>query len=386
MKNVERFYTQRVRRWRLIDRLPYAIPLVLFLVFLLIDWACWGLCSSALSEGNFAALAFVIMMLLFASALYSIPLMLVWRAVSGSIRKSTLRNATFDVTEGIGYYREKLTGLSPTTISLLVDLQIEPQKDVAALILRYAMDGVVAFEGNAVRVVTLDHPSLKSSDVFLLHLLSSGAIDKAGLDQWEALAMKEAMDEGLLTYKDAGGAKAAQKGCLRGCLGGCLVPFLLFMAWGFLAANLLNMDAIDAFLEAAPETNGTYDEVLYLSSDPSAFGDLGMMLLLLLVVVAIFILPVAALVSMVVSSNSASRVQRTEQGQLVAEQIAGVKNFLHDFTNLSQADRGSLVVWDDFAIYAVVLEENQRIVDEILDMRGFDYGAIMRSTFGFGTR
>ena len=133
-------------------------------------------------------------------------------------------------------------------------------------------------------------------------------------------------------------------------------------------------------------TQDAYEEALYLSSDMAEFGNLGMMLLFALAAIAIFVLPVAALVSMIASSSSTVRVRRTEQGQLAAEQIAGVRNFLHDFTNLSQADRGSLVVWDDFVVYAVVLEENDRIVKEVLSMRGFDYGALMRSTFGFGGR
>ncbi|MBX9035371.1 DUF2207 family protein [Gordonibacter massiliensis (ex Traore et al. 2017)] len=385
MKKVERFYTQRVRRWRFIDRLSLALPLILFLVLLAVCEATGGLCSTALSRGDYGTLAVVIVTMLATSALYSIPLVFVWRAVSGSIRKSTLRNATFDVTEGIDYYREKLTGLSPTAISLLMDLRIEPQKDVAALVLRYAMDGVVAFEGDAVRVVTFEHPSLKPSDTLLLHLLADQAVDRAGLERWEALATQEAVEEGYLAAQGGGGA-SAQKGCLRGCLGGCLVPFALLMIWGVLAGSLLNFDAMDAFLDAAPVTQDAYEEALYLSSDMAEFGNLGMMLLFALAAIAIFVLPVAALVSMIASSSSTVRVRRTEQGQLAAEQIAGVRNFLHDFTNLSQADRGSLVVWDDFVVYAVVLEENDRIVKEVLSMRGFDYGALMRSTFGFGGR
>ena len=46
-----------------------------------------------------------------------------------------------------------------------------------------------------------------------------------------------------------------------------------------------------------------------------------------------------------------------------------MKNFIHDYSNLSQADQEQVVLWDDYLIYAVVLEENQQIVAEIMERR-----------------
>ena len=53
----------------------------------------------------------------------------------------------------------------------------------------------------------------------------------------------------------------------------------------------------------------------------------------------------------------------------MSEYVYGMKNFIHDFSNLSEADKGQVVLWDDYLIYAVVLEENQQIVDEIMQRR-----------------
>ena len=36
-----------------------------------------------------------------------------------------------------------------------------------------------------------------------------------------------------------------------------------------------------------------------------------------------------------------------------------MKNFIHDYSNLSEAEKDSLVLWDDYLIYAVVLEEKE---------------------------
>ena len=46
-----------------------------------------------------------------------------------------------------------------------------------------------------------------------------------------------------------------------------------------------------------------------------------------------------------------------------------MKNFIHDFSNLSEAHKEQVVLWDDYLVYAVVLEENQQIVKEIMKRR-----------------
>lgn len=46
-----------------------------------------------------------------------------------------------------------------------------------------------------------------------------------------------------------------------------------------------------------------------------------------------------------------------------------MKNFIHDYSNLSEAEQEQVVLWDDYLIYAVVLEKNQQIVDDIIRRR-----------------
>lgn len=46
-----------------------------------------------------------------------------------------------------------------------------------------------------------------------------------------------------------------------------------------------------------------------------------------------------------------------------------MKNFIHDYSNLSEAEKDSLVLWDDYLIYAVVLEENEKIIEEMMQRR-----------------
>ena len=47
------------------------------------------------------------------------------------------------------------------------------------------------------------------------------------------------------------------------------------------------------------------------------------------------------------------------------EQFFGIKNFIHDFSLLSEKEKEEVMLWNEFLIYAIVLEENSIIVNEI---------------------
>ena len=69
------------------------------------------------------------------------------------------------------------------------------------------------------------------------------------------------------------------------------------------------------------------------------------------------------------STATKQRYRRTQSGNEMAEYVYGMKNFIRDYSNLSEADKSQLALWDDYLIYAVVLEENEQIVADIRKMR-----------------
>lgn len=47
------------------------------------------------------------------------------------------------------------------------------------------------------------------------------------------------------------------------------------------------------------------------------------------------------------------------------EQIYGMKNYIHEFSYLNEATKEHIITWDYFLVYAIVLEENLKIVEEL---------------------
>ncbi len=373
--------TKQIKRWQKLDRLVFFVPPLLF-IFLSIGKDGRLIWNIIRSERDFGVTAAALLLLALAAAVTSLPVILIWRAISHTVRKAAIRNATFRTDEDFDYYREKLTGIPPTTISLLMDLRIETKKDMSALLLKYVKMGAVSMECGEIRVLNQELPGLLPSDRTLLSLIAQGQAQPANLGAWKRQVTAEAVESGYLKYRGAGqNINSVSRTCLTGCLGGCLVPILIFLGMGIAAVALENsslMDRIERFTAAAPQSFGT-EQLNYVLSSPDMVIAVALTAFFVLSFLAVFLLPVAAVLRMVLSaSNAVVSVKRTETGELLTAQISGIKNFLRDFSNLSEAEKEQLVLWDDFLIYAVVLEENERIIEDIFSMKNVRYQDFIR--------
>ncbi|RGY97391.1 DUF2207 domain-containing protein [Clostridium sp. AM58-1XD] len=368
--------TKQMKRWQKLDRLALLAPPVLFLYLSIGKEGrlLWGI---VLREQNIGVTIAALLLLAFAAVVTSMPVVLIWRAVSHTMKKAVIQNATFRADEDFDYYREKLTGVPPATISLLMDLQIEAKKDMAALLLKYTKMGVVSMKDGAVHVQSQELPGLLPSDRTLLALIAGGQAQPANLGTWKQQAITEAVESGNLKYRgEWQNVHSISRSCLTGCLGGCLLPVLIFLGMGITAVAINNsgwMEKIDGFLAAAPQSFGMR-QMEYLLSSPDMVIATVLTAFFVLSFLAMFLLPIAAVLRTVLSiSGTGIRLKRTDAGEILTAQIWGLKNFIRDFSNLAEAEKEQLVLWDDFLIYAVVLEENERIIEDIFRLRNLKY-------------
>lgn len=368
--------TKQIKRWQKLDRLAFLVPplLFLFLSFGKDGLLLWGI---VLRERNIGVTIAALLLLALAAVVTSLPIILIWRAVSHTMKKAAIRNATFRADEDFDYYREKLTGIPPTTISLLMDLQIETKKDMAALLLKYTKLGAVTMKDGTVHVQSQELPGLLPSDRMLLALIAGGQAQPVNLGKWKQQAITEAVESGNLKYRSARqNVHSASRSCLTGCLGGCLLPVLIFLGMGITAVAINNsgwLERIEGFLAAAPQSFGMR-QMEYLLSSPDMVIATALTAFFVLSFLAMFLLPIAAVLRTALSvSGTGIWLKRTEAGEILTAQISGLKNFIRDFSNLAEAEKEQLILWDDFLIYAVVLEENERIIEDIFRLKNLKY-------------
>jgi uncharacterized membrane protein len=72
-------------------------------------------------------------------------------------------------------------------------------------------------------------------------------------------------------------------------------------------------------------------------------------------------------------------IERTEKGHELAEKAAAFQRFIHEYSLLSQRELAEAANWQDFLVYAIVLEENVRIIKEISKLYKHDMLTVLQS-------
>lgn len=369
-------HASRYRTWKRIRSLAW---LVVALVFAK-AWSETGLMAASYAEqadnptlGYIAAGCILLLKVLMASF---IPFFL-WWAVCTFFMSRLRRETSFVPTLDLEYYREKLQGLTAVQVSMLADLRLEPREDAAATLLSLVLRHALSIDGGRVSVVdNAALASLSPSDRLLVRQACDEGLGGHGHDygEWASLAEDEAAD-GVHLCRVGRKHSVAMVGCLsllRGCDMGCLVIVALVALF-----QTFEVTVGSELIGLLDQLENDYELVPLMARDPMLTVQLVIFVAIALFLAVGLLLPLVDTVRGLVENGDASRqFRRTALGEEEAELVYGIRNYVRDFTTLSDLDRGALALWDDFLVYAVALGQNRRVVDQLLGMRGLSASAL----------
>lgn len=120
-------------------------------------------------------------------------------------KKQVMENSSFITMDNLDYYRDKLEEVSPGAISMLEDLRIETDKDMAACILHYEMLGLIRqTEDGYERINRLDfrNDGLQEGDRYLIgHLQKGDWKQEQVVWAWEQQTVSEIKEAGWITER-----------------------------------------------------------------------------------------------------------------------------------------------------------------------------------------
>lgn len=352
--------TSQIKKLKLFNKFIWLIPVLIFLYFM------GGSFKNIIKDFqySFSSGIFTLAFDLIGCGILSIPLMMLWRSMFHTLYKNAVKSATFNVLQDFDYYRDELTGISPAAISMCMDLEIEVEKDISAQFLKFSLNNIVEINGDHITVLNKEAPGLTKSDLFLLQAVENGTLNRETAMEWKQLAISEVVNGDFIRRKEREVAKGSQ-GCLSTVF---LWVVMLCITMPFIFKSTLN-GTLTQYEQIWDSFNTERELFEYLRQNPELQKYfLGMMAILILFVFTIC-RPFILLIKGFLMEQTKALFQRTEEGEIVTEEIYGLKNFIHDFSDLSHADKETLILWDDFLIYAVLLEENTEIVKEILNLR-----------------
>lgn len=254
---------------------------------------------------------------------------IIYRVIKSRAIRKNRKHPKFD----IEYFRDYLNKVSPACVSYLIDFELDLDRDVSAHLLKLQLDGYIEEQNGIFKVTQKDQTNLKSSDIILLDFIESNFRDTSKLYQYKNVIVNEMVDEKYIKYT-------------------------------FEKGDFKKFATLFVTLQFITFTSPILVSVL-LSSDSPVFTIIFSITLVLGSIMMIST-PVI-LIAKVIIYIKWGAIKRTEKGNMLLEQIYGLKKFLEDFTNIDDSNLNEVHLREYYLVYAVVLGVNDIAGDTMLE-------------------
>lgn len=188
MNEIKRIITKKEKKIKILDIgiiimcLIYTIILQniffsdAFIIFKIMSNTFSVIPQLILATGNMSAFLSVILFILVIIAIniillimFTFPINVICLAIRNACKKKILQNTKFESIDGYEYFRENLGNISPSTISLIMDLKLEYKKDIVATIIKLNMNKNIEFYEDKIVFKNFNTQSLNKSEIEILN-------------------------------------------------------------------------------------------------------------------------------------------------------------------------------------------------------------------------
>lgn len=340
-------------------------------------------------DGNFIAFINILLAILWMLVILLISKCFVLIAAYLAFRISRMKvikeNSRYEVIDNIEYYRDRFNNITPAEISLITDLEIETQKDISATILDLYQKEIIYFYENNI-IIKNEDKALRQSEQKLVEMIKSNDFSKENIDEWKKTCIKEAQENNYIKVKiDKEKRPNFSKNNMVINISAKLfiISLILSLVFLFTPTGEKWYTTLDEFDNKYAQEDKTELEIIKNNQDAKELyvkiiSDSGPIMILSTVMIITFFVLIGTPIYRKVRRKIYNKIEvnnsyeRTREGKILVEQIAGIKNYIHDFSLLSEKDKENIVLWEDFLIYAVVLEENEIIINDIYRYRNIN--------------
>lgn len=358
MKNKKVFKTKKYVSLKTIDTIVLLSLLFIFVNNILINASI--IMEKYTIDKSMYGWCLLIIMISVVSIGKILPFLIVYLGIRYAVKKYNKSVVTFDAESDIEYYRDKFKDINPATMSLLMNLNLELDKDLGAMKLYYELNDIYMYmSGSEIGINNPNKIKINTSDEILLKYFAENEKDISLLTEWKNQVIIENIQNNLIILK--GKNEKKKFGCL-------LYIFLHILSFGYLVWFFINLISNIDLLNSIIIDVHTDEELLNLIFTNPVLGRFFILLVMVPIAIGVYSWSIwggfaYSIIKGIILKKD--KYKRTKDGNILAEKLYGMKNFIHDFSNLDEVSREQLVLWDDFLIYAVVLEENDIILKEI---------------------
>ena len=236
-----------------------------------------------------------------------------------------------DVKKYKGYFRHILEGYTPAELSYIDDFNLDYPKDYIAMLLSLKNKKVIDFDEVTEKIIIINrNVRLTTAEELILNNIVDGKLQRINDYNFSCIVQNDAFGKGILK-------QCVQKINLKK-LG--IIALFIFLLFFF-------MTHIDF------EVQGFFAVVAFIIFFFAVFGFVG----------AMFFLPIYGIVYLV--NKTSNPYVRSDAGEEINIRLEGLKNYLKDFSYMDERNSKELIIWEDYLIYSVLFNQNEKVIDEI---------------------
>lgn len=240
--------------------------------------------------------------------------------------------AKYNKTIGSDYLRELPSYYTPALVSFIQDESIEYNKDVLGALLKLINDGYLKIENDRLVITDKDYSKLYAHERYLCNAIKNGTQVK--FLEFKDDLIYDAKRLELVSKADNG--NLVLKGIMNIFFGGFrYFPILMIIV--VLITLIKNESAVMVIMIVA-------------------------IIFMFLTFINVFVRFGKGISYFIAASTK--KVKLSEKGKIDQEKIYMFKNFLKDFTDLDKKDTIDIHLWDEYLIYALVLDVNKNIYND----------------------
>lgn len=314
-----------------------------------------------------------------------------------ALRNRIIKNIRYEVINNIEYYRDKFSNLSPAEISIIADLDLEIDKDIAATILKLYGKKYIDFENEKIVVKNEKIAELKKSEQQIIFLIANNNLHMLERIKWKQIALQEAIEDGYIKVNNKINKKK------HFWISTVLIFFSIYCILNsimdfvnvspeeakdleiYIQQEIYNEESAQEFNvngnKESYENNLKYFNNIISGKYGKYFIDIISIMINIFIIFALIVYKVFRYIYYL--SIEKSKYIRTELGEKLVEEIAAMQRYIHEFSLLSEKEKKDIELWEDFLVYAVVLEENTNIVKEIATFKNTDLSQLYKIIQGY---
>lgn len=234
------------------------------------------------------------------------------------------------------YYREILPNMSAAVLSYIDDFKIS-DKDIAATLLGLELKSKIKI-GNEITVINVDAEDLCENEKYVFNLIKAKKLKEINLEEFKTNVVEDCLANKLIEER-----KQAKKSGVKYILFCIIIYILIILLYSFIGyiAVLINNHVVNL---------------------------LAAMIIMILFFIRIFY-PFVAVYTIFsyMAFNTIDPYVRTIIGKKINGRLEGLRKYIKEYSLLSKQNKASVVLWEEYLIYSVILGINDKIVSELTD-------------------